>query len=601
MTKDEFLDLKKKAESGDRDSMLSLGFAYHEGEGVEKDLEKAFEWTKRAAKAGEPQAMFNLSVAYKHGEGTATDIRESFEWTKRAAKAGHHEAMYNLSLAYGNGEGTEENAGEAFEWTKKAAEAGDPKAMHILALNYYEGEGVEKDEKKFFEWAEKAAEAGNASAMYIVSIAYKDGTGTEEDFSKFFEWSKKAAEKGVPVAMYNLSILYLGGIGTEENLGKYYDWIRKAAAKKHSEGIILSGLEDLGIEDELSGLVPSLVKLYRAVQEKKEEHVVKDNDLEKKEKKEKKKKERKGIAHFTDLKAAKSILMLEKENHNEMPSKQMNFVRLYNVSYVNDPQEGKRLIEVAKKKRRAFKHFFSSDGEENEGKEKPLDHHIMLGGIEYSVYIGSFTLRTDSLDLWRAYGRDGKGFCIVSPLSAFQQEKGIDSGMMIKHAGVGKDDKGPAVKTEKGMNRLYKVKYTDTDAEKTLKYLDEPLKEIKKACDGFKGENKKRNKGIVKARVRAILSEILYLYKSKEYSTEKEARMISAHTISDDRLKLDERTPSRLYLESAPLFFEKAGSEIIIGPKVKHKVEAMMELRYRLTNSGWEKNTAVEMSSVQYR
>jgi len=49
------LEFKVKAEAGDADGQYSLGYVYYEGEGVEQDYKKAFEWRQKSTGQGEDQ------------------------------------------------------------------------------------------------------------------------------------------------------------------------------------------------------------------------------------------------------------------------------------------------------------------------------------------------------------------------------------------------------------------------------------------------------------------------------------------------------------------------------------------------------------------
>jgi hypothetical protein len=107
--------------------------------------------------------MFNLAVFYKNGNGTEKNLEKAFYWYQKAAEIGGKEAMYNLALCYENGEGTEKNLEKAFHWYQKAAENGDKEAMINLALCYENGEGTEKNLEKTFYW-QKVAESNKISS-----------------------------------------------------------------------------------------------------------------------------------------------------------------------------------------------------------------------------------------------------------------------------------------------------------------------------------------------------------------------------------------------------------------------------------------------------
>ena len=156
------------AQSGDAGAMFDVADAYFYGNGVEKNPQQFFAWTKKSADAGLPEAMLNLAIAYKDGVGVEEDMSQFSAWTKKAADAGLPEAMFNLAFAYKNGWGVEEDMSQLFAWMEKAADADFPKAMLALAFAYQDGLGVKKNPKQFFHWVEKAYQRGVVDAAIMV-------------------------------------------------------------------------------------------------------------------------------------------------------------------------------------------------------------------------------------------------------------------------------------------------------------------------------------------------------------------------------------------------------------------------------------------------
>ncbi len=67
------------AEKGDMAGQNNLGYAYLQGEGVERDLPQSVEWFRKSAAQGYGPAENNLSNAYSDGIGVAADQKEAIK------------------------------------------------------------------------------------------------------------------------------------------------------------------------------------------------------------------------------------------------------------------------------------------------------------------------------------------------------------------------------------------------------------------------------------------------------------------------------------------------------------------------------------------
>ncbi|RGB27228.1 hypothetical protein C1646_719185 [Rhizophagus diaphanus] len=67
--------------------------------------------------------MFGLAICYKNGEGTEKDLEKAFHYYQKAAEIDHIEAMASLAYSYYSGEETEMNIEKAFYWNQKVMES----------------------------------------------------------------------------------------------------------------------------------------------------------------------------------------------------------------------------------------------------------------------------------------------------------------------------------------------------------------------------------------------------------------------------------------------------------------------------------------------
>lgn len=596
MTSIEFDKLHNRAKTGDPKAMLDVALAFYEGDGVDQSDELFFEWVEKSANAGQPEAASELAYAYREGIGTTADYERFLEWLNKATERGfpgaisdtairykegdgvptdekrffvlmktaaekaYEDAMLELAFAYRDGMGTAKRLRSYFRWLTKAAEAGNEEAMFHLAFAYKNREGVTRRSiQKFFRWLHEAANKGQPDALFHLAVAYRDGEGTTADRLHYSRWMKKAAEAGIPAAMYHLAMFYL--TKGKPNLEAFSEWINKALKAGHPKAFIASGLDDLrkelGAKISLKTLVAlheDLNELFRIVMEIKRSHIVKKEDA------------KDGVAHFTRFATLDSMLPAKPSQERAT-----NRLRLYNFAYMNDPQEGKRLLDEKMPEGKSLRIFFSEEG--------VTDNPLSWEEHESSVYIGSFTLRGDDLDMWRTtYGSNGQGYCIVTPVDAFDQEA-INEPEDL-HGGEG-------IKVTKGMFRetvflettLYAVRYEEKDVKDTLNRLTPRLEKIIARRSALKDKTKSLDRT-----VRLIISHILYLYKNEHFQSEEEARLISPFDVSFEYLNLDSRDqPSKLYVES-PDFLLKKGSRIIIGPTVERQTFAELDLKYRVAH-----------------
>ena len=84
--------------------MTLLGELYSNGEGVNRDDQKAVIWYKNAADRGDREAMLALAMMTMAGRGTPKDRETAAKLLAFSAKLGNPLAAYNLALLYIEGE-----------------------------------------------------------------------------------------------------------------------------------------------------------------------------------------------------------------------------------------------------------------------------------------------------------------------------------------------------------------------------------------------------------------------------------------------------------------------------------------------------------------
>ena len=179
------------SESGEKDGLLSL--AYHEGIGVEEDLEKSFAYAEKAAfEGGDPLGYLMLGYMCDHFE-----TPDQSEGGPRQ-KYDHYDAERFYEIC----------AGKDSPWKKQACnwlgdyyldstKGGDPE----IGVEYYEKVAYEDEEA-----------AGKLSDYYW-DIVMPDNTDDKYWTDPLFKWTKVAAELDPEEYDYRLGWLYADGIG----------------------------------------------------------------------------------------------------------------------------------------------------------------------------------------------------------------------------------------------------------------------------------------------------------------------------------------------------------------------------------------------------
>lgn len=109
----EFIPL---AERGDHRAMYALGSMYAAGQGVEKDLQKAYELFFEAAQNGRIDAMYKLGLMYEEGLGIKQNYDKALRNYRKSAQKGYPLSQYRFGLMYADGKGIKQNVNTAYAW-----------------------------------------------------------------------------------------------------------------------------------------------------------------------------------------------------------------------------------------------------------------------------------------------------------------------------------------------------------------------------------------------------------------------------------------------------------------------------------------------------
>jgi TPR repeat protein len=192
---------QKAAQQGQHHAMYNLGLCYEYGQGINKDLIRAYDYYQQAASQGHQDAKTALTRVQdlivqnsKTNVPATTEDTKVSTWTaqntntkvnKPVVEQSTKPSTSNISNTksvkqskntpvatryYNNGKSAYErgNYNDAVTYFRKAAEQGASIAQKALANCYLEGHGVSKSKTQALHWYKKAAEQGDEDAKQIL-------------------------------------------------------------------------------------------------------------------------------------------------------------------------------------------------------------------------------------------------------------------------------------------------------------------------------------------------------------------------------------------------------------------------------------------------
>ena len=289
------------------------------------------------------------------------------------------------------------------------------------------------------------------------------------------------------------------------------------------------------------------------------------------------------FAHYTSLNALKSLTSKDSKNDE-------GCFRLYNVAYMNDPEEGRVFFDIIKE----------------DGRLEDIEDVLYANDEGRSpTYIGSFIKidknkeDKDQLFLWRTYGKqDGQeaaGSCLIYKRVCFAERYPSQIGAMpqlqARHDEQQRDKVRGSKKRQNMKPPLYNIRYYSMKnqqngkrnewQDKEIEDLSGELKEITNALKEIvefinKRRSEKRKNGL-KELACELLDSVRFLFKASHYSEEHEVRIIRTYYGQEDGeqelnpIKVDaKQIPPRFYLETSRNF---SFDEVILGPMVQRVPE----------------------------
>lgn len=248
----------RAAQKGHARAQFNLALCFEQGNGVEKDVEKAIEWYIKAIQNGYPisklqeitslkalqthglvGALFALGQCHEFGYGTDKDIEQAKECYRNAAQKGFKQARLYLAALLLKSASVEEQQ-EGFECFLELANEGDAEAQYRVAMCYLHAQGTGLSEYNAAEWLKLAARKDHIQAQLQLAVCHEKGLGTWDDPASAFNCYKKAAQAGNVQAQFELAERFRTGIIFRDEIivakkeQEAFAWYQKAAMQNHT-------------------------------------------------------------------------------------------------------------------------------------------------------------------------------------------------------------------------------------------------------------------------------------------------------------------------------------------------------------------------------
>lgn len=153
-----FMLTKEAADQGSSKAMLALGWMYHDGSGVKRNLKQSVHYYHMASRKGSMASLLALAAAYERGDGEKQDLIQAEKYLKLALQLD----LLRAPIAYGNflsyQYGYPDSLERAANLYKKNANNEQAEGQMRLATLYEQGQGIKQNleqAKKLREQARK--------------------------------------------------------------------------------------------------------------------------------------------------------------------------------------------------------------------------------------------------------------------------------------------------------------------------------------------------------------------------------------------------------------------------------------------------------------
>ena len=220
-----------ESNAGQGFAQYALGKKYRDGQGVERNIQKAVELFTLAAKQGNSFAAFALGKMFLSNDASLPrDEAAALNWITYASERGNQFAQCYLGkLLLKGADGIPQDTNAALRWLRASVDQGNVYAEYALAMAYLKGEIVPKDALKALELLRHASSQDHQFAQYQLGKMLLQGEEAPKNVAAAVHWLTVSAMHGNQYAQYALGKLYLLGKDVEKDKASAAKWFQMAA------------------------------------------------------------------------------------------------------------------------------------------------------------------------------------------------------------------------------------------------------------------------------------------------------------------------------------------------------------------------------------
>jgi len=208
------------ASGGDPVAQYLLGYMFHFGVGVEKDLDRAKLWLEQSAAQGHPAGQLEYGYFLLQNRIGDNFAENAYDLYQKSAAQDFAKAKSHLGMALWNGNFRVVDRDRAVRLFAEAAEAGHPYGIQALGIYGKQFDAASAQLKKLaaggnidansmlcglynyynrtaevFDRCEEAARAGFVNSRVITAQSYEKGDGTGPSAKEAIFWARLAIDQ----------------------------------------------------------------------------------------------------------------------------------------------------------------------------------------------------------------------------------------------------------------------------------------------------------------------------------------------------------------------------------------------------------------------